>query len=139
MELLQDFKNINKNDVSLAGGKGASLGEMTQAGISVPSGFVVLSHAFEKFLQETDLNVEIDSILDSVNHKEIHTVETASEKIEALILQAEIPQDIATEIQKFFKLNFNCFLIESQSFFRKKITLCGFARWVAYHTCSTTN
>jgi len=103
MELLRDFKNINKNDVSLAGGKGASLGEMMQAGISVPSGFVILASAFEKFLEETDLNVEIDAILDSVNHKEIHTVENASEKIQALILQAEMPKDIFSEIQKYFR------------------------------------
>lgn len=103
MELLRDFKNISKNDVPLAGGKGASLGEMTQAGISVPSGFVILANAFEKFLEETDLNVEIDAILDSVDHKEIHTIENASEKIQSLILQVKMPQDIATEIQKFFK------------------------------------
>ena len=103
MELLRDFENISKEDVSLAGGKGASLGEMTKAGISVPDGFVILANSFEKFLEETDLNVEIDSILDSVNHKEIHTVETASEKVKALIMQAEMPQDITREIQKFFK------------------------------------
>ncbi len=103
MKLLRNFKNISKNDVALAGGKGASLGEMTQAGISVPPGFVILSTAFEKFLEETDLNVEIDSVLDSVNHKEIHTVENASEKIQALILAAEMPQDITIEVQKFFK------------------------------------
>ena len=81
MELLRDFKKITKSDVSLAGGKGASLGEMTQAGISVPPGFVILSISFEKFLEETDLNVEIEAILDSVNHKEIHTIENASEKV----------------------------------------------------------
>lgn len=103
MKLLRDFKNIGKNDVTLAGGKGASLVEMLRAKIPVPPGFVVLSSAFEKFLEETDLNVEIDSILHSVNHKEIHTVENASEKIKALILQAGMPQDIASEIQKFFK------------------------------------
>ena len=103
MEFLRNFDQINKSDVTLAGGKGASLGEMTQARISVPAGFVILASAFEKFLEETDLNVEIDSILDSVNHKEIHTVENASEKIKALILQAEIPQGIVVEIQKFFK------------------------------------
>ncbi len=103
MELLRDFKKISKNDVSLAGGKGASLGEMIQADISVPPGFVILADAFEKFLKETDLNIEIDSILDSVNHKEIHTIENASEKIKSLILQAEMPQDIAAETQKFFK------------------------------------
>jgi len=103
MDLLRDFRQLSKNDVDIAGGKGASLGEMTQARISVPPGFVILSTAFEKFLEETDLNVEIDSILDSVNHKEIHTVESASEKIQALILQAEMPKDIAIEIQKFFE------------------------------------
>ena len=81
MELLRNFNNISKSDVSLAGGKGASLGEMTKVGISVPNGFVILSNAFEKFLEETDLNVEIETILDSVNHKEMHTVENASEKI----------------------------------------------------------
>ncbi len=103
MKLIRDFEKLNKKDVVIAGGKGASLGEMTQAGISVPPGFVLLSSAFEKFLEETDLNIEIDSILHSVNHNEIHTVKNASEKIIALILGAEIPKDIADEIQKFFK------------------------------------
>lgn len=103
MELLRDFKNIDKNDVSLAGGKGASLGEMTKAGIPVPPGFVIFSTAFEKFLEETDLNVEIEAALDLVNHNEIHTVENASEKIEALILEAVMPKDIADIIKEFFK------------------------------------
>src|SRR3989338_9158442 len=100
---IRPFNKISKDDVRLAGGKGASLGEMTQAGISVPPGFVVLAAAFEKFLEETDLNVEIDAILHSVNHEEMHTVENASEKIKALILGVEMPKDIANEIQKFFK------------------------------------
>ncbi|MDO8536840.1 MAG: PEP/pyruvate-binding domain-containing protein [bacterium] len=103
MELIRDFSGVDKNDASLAGGKGASLGEMTKVGIPVPPGFVVLAAAFERFLEETDLNIEIDSILHSVNHKEIHTVENASEKIKALILEAGMPKDIADEIKKSFK------------------------------------
>lgn len=103
MELTRNFQNISKIDTAITGGKGASLGEMINAGIPVPPGFVVLSSAFEKFLEETDLNVEIDSILHAANHKEMHTVENASEKIKALILGAEMPKDIADEIKKFFK------------------------------------
>lgn len=103
MELLRDFKKLGKNDANLAGGKGASLGEMTQVDIPVPSGFVVLANAFERFLEETDLNVEIDSILDSVKHDQISTVENASEKIKTLVLQAEMPKDIEKEIQNYFK------------------------------------
>ena len=97
------FSQISKKDVAIAGGKGASLGEMTRAGILVPKGFVVLSDAFELFLKETDLNVEIDSILHKVNKEEIHTIENASEKIQALILGAKMPEDIAKEIKKSFK------------------------------------
>lgn len=94
MKFIRDFEQLDKNDVVFAGGKGASLGEMIHAGISIPPGFVILSSAFEKFLEETDLNVEIDAMLHSVNHTEIHTVEHASEKIKTLILGAEIPKDI---------------------------------------------
>ena len=100
---IKTFSELNKSNSNIAGGKGASLGEMTQAGIPIPRGFVILSNTFEKFLAETDLNVEIDSALDAVNHKEIHTIENASETIQALILQAEIPKDISRDIIKSFK------------------------------------
>lgn len=103
MELIRDFNKIDRNDAMLAGGKGASLGEMTQAGIPVPPGYVILSASFEKFLEETDLNVEIDAVLHTVNHEEMHTVEAASEKIQTLILNADFPKDIAAEVEKYFK------------------------------------
>ena len=103
MNFIKHFNQISKSDAAIAGGKGASLGEMTQIGIPVPPGFVVLSAAFEKFLKETDLNVGIDSILHSVNHKEMRTIENASEKIKDLILKAEIPKGIKDEIKKEFK------------------------------------
>jgi len=103
MEIIRKFKGLGKNDAAIAGGKGASLGEMTNDGIPVPPGFVVLSESFEKFLDETDLNVEIEAILKKVNHKKISTVENASEQIQALILNASFPKDIASEIQKNFK------------------------------------
>ena len=54
-----NFQQLSKKDVGIAGGKGASLGEMTRVGISVPPGFVVLASAFDRFLEETDIDVEI--------------------------------------------------------------------------------
>lgn len=103
MALIKTFREITKSDTTIAGGKGASLGEMTQAKIPTPNGFVILADAFERFLEETDLNVEIDAVLDGVNTKEVHTVENASEKIQAMILSKEMPDDIKTEISKFYK------------------------------------
>ncbi len=45
MKYTFNFKKLSKDDVAIAGGKGAALGEMLKAGISVPSGFVVLADA----------------------------------------------------------------------------------------------
>ena len=96
------FSQLFKTDSDIAGGKGASLGEMLSIGIPVPDGFVVLASTFEYFIKETDLIQEIDSILDKVDHKAIHTVEKASEKIRSLILSKNIPEDIKTEIMSSF-------------------------------------
>lgn len=97
------FNELSRKDANIAGGKGASLGEMTQAGVPVPDGFVILSSTFDRFLHETDLTQEIDSVLKTVNHNEIHTVENASEKIQGLIKNVVMPEDITTEIKKEFK------------------------------------
>jgi pyruvate,water dikinase len=35
------FDEIGKDDLALAGGKGANLGELSRAGLPVPPGFVV--------------------------------------------------------------------------------------------------
>lgn len=101
--LIKFFKDLDKKSVKEAGGKGASLGEMTKAGIPVPPGFVVLSSAFEHFLEETDLDVEIEAVLKRVKHKDIRSVEFASETIKALVMEAEIPKDIASDIKESFK------------------------------------
>jgi len=103
MILTKNFKQLSKTDTEIAGGKGASLGEMTQAGIPVPQGFVILSQSFNKFIEKTDLNVEINAVLDTVNVKKIHTVENASEKIQAMIISKEMPKDIKAEILKNYK------------------------------------
>jgi pyruvate,water dikinase len=106
MEFTKNFSSLDKNSVALAGGKGASLGEMINSGISVPPGFVVLSTTFENFLHKSDLIQKIDAILESVNHKDVHSIDEASEKIQELIRRAEMPHDIASEIKnEFLQLN----------------------------------
>ena len=69
--MIKTFNEINKNDAATAGGKGASLGEMTrlfarpparrggQAQANpIPPGFVVLAETFERFIQETDIDIK---------------------------------------------------------------------------------
>lgn len=99
----KNFKDISKKDAGIAGGKGASLGEMTQNKMQVPSGFVVLAEAFDEFLRETDLGVEIKAAFSKVDYGNINSVEKASGKIRDLINDAEVPPNITLEIMKSFK------------------------------------
>ena len=100
---VKNLKKITINNIKEAGGKGASLGEMMRVKILVPHGFIILTSAFERFLEEKDLNVEINAIFNSVDCKKIHSVEGAAEKIKALIFHAEIPNIIAHEIERSFQ------------------------------------
>ena len=102
MNFIKNFKNLNKKDISIAGGKGASLGEMTRVKIPVPPGFVVLASAFDRFLEETDLGVEIETAMHKVNRKNIRSIEKVSEKIRDLIHDVKFPKTLGNEILKEF-------------------------------------
>lgn len=97
------FAKINKKSINEAGGKGASLGEMQGAKFPIPYGFVILAVAFSKYLEETDLNVEIKTALESVNAKDAESVEEASEIIRHLIKRTAINSDLEREILTEFK------------------------------------
>lgn len=43
---------VTQDDISVCGGKGASLGELINAGFPVPSGFVVTTEVFKKFRKQ---------------------------------------------------------------------------------------
>jgi len=103
MNHTKNFKNLTKKDVGIAGGKGASLGEMTKAKIPVPPGFVVLASAFDRFLNETDLFVQVATELKKVNYEDINSVDKASSIIRDLIHDAKMPKDLEKEIMVDFK------------------------------------
>jgi len=103
MKLTETFSNLKKTDSAIAGGKGASLGEMTGAGIPVPPGFVVLADSFDKFLSDNGLHAEIEASLDKVDHKDINSVEGASEAIRSMILAADFSIEIKEEVLSQFK------------------------------------
>ncbi len=57
------FKEVTKKDIPLVGGKGANLGEMTNAGIPVPPGFIVTADAYFDFIEKTNLQDKIRALL----------------------------------------------------------------------------
>ncbi len=98
------FSEIDKQSTLIAGGKAASLGEMTKLGIPVPNGFVVLTSAFDQFLADADLTQEISAQIEMVNHEDIASVERASETIRALIMRTDFPKQLGADIQNHFDL-----------------------------------
>jgi pyruvate,water dikinase len=100
---IKSFSQITKKNVSEAGGKGASLGEMTNAKIPVPPGCVLLASAFDRFLIETDLTQELEAQLKKVNYNDVNSVDGASNIIRALIAKAQMPKDLEQDIIKEFK------------------------------------
>jgi len=113
---IKNFKELNKKDIKAAGGKGANLGEMTRAGFLVPPGFVVLASAFEKFLKETDINVEVEAMWDKINIEDMENVEENSEIIRGVILKKKFPKELGEEILKEFdKLGANKVAVRSSA------------------------
>jgi len=101
--LIKPFSQISKKDVAEAGGKGASLGEMTNARIPVPPGCVILASVFDRFLVETDLKQELEAELAKVNYSDVNSVDRYSNSIRELIAAADMPKDLAADIRKEFK------------------------------------
>lgn len=103
MTYIKPFNEIAKGDSAIAGGKGASLGEMTRAGIPVPPGYVVTANAFEHLLESFDMRAQIQGELDQVNVANTASVERASEHIRAIFETVEMPPDLQKEILESFR------------------------------------
>ena len=81
--MILNFNEIKKEDVLVAGGKGANLGEMTSAKINVPSGFVVIADGYRGFLKVNGIDILIENgIKKSVNDEKtlLNEIEYFKEK-----------------------------------------------------------
>ena len=97
-----EFKEVDKEDVGLVGGKGANLGEMTQAGFPIPPGFIVTAPAYFKVIDLNELRPKIKTILSGLDHHHSVRLNAASQKIKQLILRAKLPDDLAMMIIKAY-------------------------------------
>jgi len=50
MQYIKSLTELNQADLSIAGGKGANLGALIQAGLPVPPGFCVITSAYRAFV-----------------------------------------------------------------------------------------
>lgn len=102
MNFVFPFKKLNRKSVSIAGGKGAQLGEMYRKGIPVPNGFLVLTDSFNLFLKENKLEEAIEKELKKVNAKKTDSVNNASKKIRSIIAKGKVSREVEKSILKEF-------------------------------------
>ena len=95
---VKKFEDISKNDIGIAGGKGANLGELTQAGIPVPPGFVVTAETYQKFMEATGIFQNVMDILSKIDINDTKELQAAADEIKNIIKKAPMPEDISTYI-----------------------------------------
>ncbi|OYE00918.1 phosphoenolpyruvate synthase [Nostoc sp. 'Peltigera membranacea cyanobiont' 232] len=95
------FQDIDKTKITVVGGKGANLGELSKIeGIRVPDGFCVSTEAFKRIIAETS---SINELLDRLSHllvEDRHKIGELSGEIRSFIEGITIPQDINEEIAR---------------------------------------
>jgi len=85
------FVDIGLNDRVRVGGKGASLGELTRAGIRVPPGFVVTTAAFESAMTALDPSGAIRSRIEALQADDLGAVTRVTAEIRDQIKRAPLP------------------------------------------------
>ena len=101
MKYIKWFKELNKKDIPIAGGKGANLGEMFNK-FPIPDGFVITSNAFKEFIEKSKIGNQIYSILKKLNVENTEELERDAAGIQSLIKEQDIPKQIRDEIAKAY-------------------------------------
>ncbi|MEP7159476.1 MAG: PEP/pyruvate-binding domain-containing protein [Dermatophilaceae bacterium] len=92
------FSELNRDDIATAGGKGANLGELTQAGFPVPAGFVVTTDGYADAVTACGLRDAILARARTVDADDLAAAGRAAADIAQLFTRVAIPAELAEEI-----------------------------------------
>jgi rifampicin phosphotransferase len=93
------FNEIRKDDIALAGGKGANLGELSHAGLPVPPGFVLTTKGYDAFVETSGIKGEVVALASVPRAEDPVSFEAASARIGALFSRGELPGELADEVR----------------------------------------
>ncbi len=92
------FAEIGLGHTDVVGGKGASLGELTHAGIDVPPGFVVTTHAFEQFLAALEAREPIRPLVEALATEDLAGTTALSRRLRARVEEEPLPASVERSI-----------------------------------------
>jgi rifampicin phosphotransferase len=91
------FDDIGTDDRLLAGGKGANLGELTQAGLPMPPGFVVTTAAYRALVDDREIRETIER-LDSLGPTEDDARRVTAAELRNLIHDQDIDETLTESL-----------------------------------------
>jgi len=104
MSYIAWFKDLNKDSIPTAGGKGANLGEMFNLGLPVPRGFVVTAQTYKEFTEKTNLQNKIFALLKGLDVEDNAQLQKVSQQIQDLINMTLVPVEIAKEVEENYEV-----------------------------------
>ncbi|MGH3408857.1 MAG: PEP/pyruvate-binding domain-containing protein [Streptosporangiaceae bacterium] len=96
--LTRRLAEVSLADVASAGGKAASLGSLSQAGIAVPRGFVVLAPAFRSFVAAVDPSGSLARSVSSVPAADVSAIGRAAAGVREVLVAASLPEEVTAAI-----------------------------------------
>ncbi|MBO9499720.1 MAG: PEP/pyruvate-binding domain-containing protein [Novosphingobium sp.] len=92
------FGEVGIADRPTVGGKGGSLGELTGAGIAVPPGFVVTTHAFERFLAALEARHPVRARVEALDAADLGAVTKLSVELRRRVVDEPLPAEVEQAI-----------------------------------------
>ncbi len=96
------FEDLDKDDLVIAGGKGANLGELTRSDLPVPPGFVLTTAAYDAFVEANDVRNEIVELASQPDAADPASFEAVAEEIHSLFKRGKIPDEVADAITEAY-------------------------------------
>ena len=101
------LKSVGINDISLVGGKNASLGEMLQnltaLGVNIPDGFVITVDGYYEFVKFNNLEERIKEIINAIDYENIESLRRGGLQVRQLIANGRFPKEVSEEIIESYK------------------------------------
>ncbi len=92
------FKEISDLNLNQVGNKALSISKIFNNNIPVPNGFCIPYEVFDSFQEETKIKAKIEEILSSLDINNLNSLYTTSEKIQNLVINANMPIKLKQQI-----------------------------------------
>ncbi|HDR4701219.1 MULTISPECIES: phosphoenolpyruvate synthase [Bacillus cereus group] len=97
-----DFQEIEKGQLSLVGGKGLNLGELSNIqGIEVPEGFCVTTVGYEKAIEQNENLQTLLQQLTKLKLEDRAQIGEMSKEIREVIIAVQIPSDVVEAVAHY--------------------------------------